>query len=916
MRQQPGRRLIASRRARVAAGVVLACALVLGPAGGEGWARRAQGVEVPASLVAEVAIRVKELAADSPQYAGYQAEVSNIQSLAELEGIVGAIAPAFVDPADDLPYSTQGAQGSADLLQWSAGWLPPTAPAKAQLAEVQQAVDALTWRAVAAYDSGTPSGAELIKFVTEPSGDTGVCNQDTNTKLEDDASSLLARAKYGEPAVLSTTSPKPQGYSWVFSDGFGTLVLGDYYGFGHGTIEVDVTRSIDVIPLAQVERDGTVAPVDQATLFFVGRTGLGLRTAGTSNPPPDMSATITARPVPAGWEASGRDWDLRSGPGASLGTVAYTAAGSSHKLPLPSALLRSIRTSVRTPVALALGTAPQEPPPAFPPKDGDLTGCGRWNESVATYDQVLVYHQTFAAQPVGLATVSGDVRDRAGGALAKVRLEAIGRTLAGRSVRSEAFTDQRGEYRLELQPGSYLVRPQGEPPGQPLGGLWATTSCAPGCQLSPRNPGSATVVLGAHGSTRLNLVYRLADLVAESVEVTQAVQDDTWLRPASVAVPGFAGPLRGGDYTGVPLVEGVSTVVRLYAYEAPGFGASPVDGVGARLLGYRREGNELVELPGSPLSPYALAGTGSRLLTVGPTLPRDRTVDDGAYTFDLPPSWTKVGELTLVGEVDPAVGDRRPIADCCDQKTAFALTGIPVRAIKKIVVTPVEVVYRWPTQPHALTVPDFKFDWKRVEDVLPLPRDAFELKPYPQRVVSLTPEVGALRRRYQLTQPDLSDCITSTPCRSAFHRDVLGAIAALHLPNGPRNFVIGYMIPADGVTSHTGGIAAVGDWHPSRPLSGLAHEFMHLLGFHHASDACKGGDFDNGGSFDPWPPDQRGYIQGIGLDKSSRGFPYRILAPNSAIDHWYDVMSYCNQGDDADTWISTRNWTRFVDELG
>ena len=163
---------------------------------------------------------------------------------------------------------------------------------------------------------------------------------------------------------------------------------------------------------------------------------------------------------------------------------------------------------------------------------------------------------------------------------------------------------------------------------------------------------------------------------------------------------------------------------------------------------------------------------------------------------------------------------------------------------------------------------------------------------------------------------DLSDCVANKPCRTAFHRDVLDALEALDLPQGPRTFVMGYMNVPDGVASHSGRVAAVGTWNPPRPLSGLAHEFMHELGFHHASDACEGALEENGGKYDPWPPDQRGYIQGVGLDKSSRGFPYRIIAPDFATPHWYDIMSYCNQGSDADTWISTRNWTRFVDELG
>ena len=122
---------------------------------------------------------------------------------------------------------------------------------------------------------------------------------------------------------------------------------------------------------------------------------------------------------------------------------------------------------------------------------------------------------------------------------------------------------------------------------------------------------------------------------------------------------------------------------------------------------------------------------------------------------------------------------------------------------------------------------------------------------------------------------------------------------------------------------------------PSRPLTDVAHEIGHMFGLVHASLACGGGT--GGQTGQPWPPDQLGYIDGIGLD---------IAAPNAALLNSYpvvagppppglsnlssgnptqymDFMSYCagTGGENAngtlggsDAWISVRNWDYIATE--
>ena len=86
-----------------------------------------------------------------------------------------------------------------------------------------------------------------------------------------------------------------------------------------------------------------------------------------------------------------------------------------------------------------------------------------------------------------------------------------------------------------------------------------------------------------------------------------------------------------------------------------------------------------------------------------------------------------------------------------------------------------------------------------------------------------------------------------------------------------------------------------------RPLTSVAHEMFHqVFALHHASTACGGGS--NGQVGVSWPPDQMGYLDGIGLNMSSAPFqfiadgldnasPYCTSCGNQS--HAYDFMSYC-----------------------
>ena len=94
-----------------------------------------------------------------------------------------------------------------------------------------------------------------------------------------------------------------------------------------------------------------------------------------------------------------------------------------------------------------------------------------------------------------------------------------------------------------------------------------------------------------------------------------------------------------------------------------------------------------------------------------------------------------------------------------------------------------------------------------------------------------------------------------------------------------------------------------------RPVSGMAHEMGHALGLVHADQTCGGNA--NGQATEPWPPNNDGALDGVGLNTGDGVRPYATIQSTST-NPVYDLMSYCTNGVDANAWISVRNWNREV----
>lgn len=92
----------------------------------------------------------------------------------------------------------------------------------------------------------------------------------------------------------------------------------------------------------------------------------------------------------------------------------------------------------------------------------------------------------------------------------------------------------------------------------------------------------------------------------------------------------------------------------------------------------------------------------------------------------------------------------------------------------------------------------------------------------------------------------------------------------------------------------------------------MAHELMHQAGLLHASGSC--GDAQTQLS-KPWPPDFRGRLQGIGLDRRTGSGPkpgtYAVFADGPAPTEAFDIMSYCAHLQPASAWLSAQYWDDF-----
>jgi hypothetical protein len=382
------------------------------------------------------------------------------------------------------------------------------------------------------------------------------------------------------------------------------------------------------------------------------------------------------------------------------------------------------------------------------------------------------------------------------------------------------------------------------------------------------------------------------DVSALALEITQGIQELRTPRPERFhSIAGLTSPHLGRRYDGVPLVAGKRhTAVLLYATADATARLTRLRGVKAALWGFR----DGAPLPGSPLLP---AG-GPRDLGVEPW-PETRYRPGGAYVFILPFGWTH-GTVTLVGEVNPAVLTPR-IPECglrCTVDNLFALTNVSFTRAQGVDVFSVAMTYRVggetrrpPDRPGPVYDSSAKL----------LPAAAFFAPPY-EATIDITEGLDGLARDNGFDtlaaclrdpEPDEDENCAERASRYALRRCVRWNDAN---PRRGKTMCLQRGLRGRAYVNSEPGIAE-----PERPITSVAHELVHMLGRQHASDCGDGGGGD-------WPPDERGYIQGIGLDIDPGTGATRVLAPDypDVDTQFYDLMSYCAGG--ATAWMSVRNW--------
>jgi hypothetical protein len=440
-----------------------------------------------------------------------------------------------------------------------------------------------------------------------------------------------------------------------------------------------------------------------------------------------------------------------------------------------------------------------------------------------------------------------------------------------------------------------------------------TLTAAPGAPAAQSVPVTITAPAGSvsHSATiQVTVVVQTTyGLRIKGIEITQGIQ--TSALPQRGADPSAPVP-----YSGVKLVYGKPTVVRVYA-DAPN---APLPGVPAgpmTLSGYDESGRAL---PGSPLEtsfgPSTLLDSGSSAVLFS-----ERASLTGGYEFVIPPSWL-ASRLTLTATLSPSppssfTGGPPAAVPCTDPAcvalATFTLTGIPQRLMTGTFSPDTVQLAVNGKSPNVVN----PFWWASY--VLPV-------GVYPASAA------GTIDITW-ITQGCPTGLGNLCEGRGAQNSETLSTLEdfASHYDNGQGAALVGVSTPyksssgketislgdeGGGVGEDSEGVAVVD---ANRPLTDVAHELGHMFGLHHASPECGGGqdndsDDSGGQKGEAWPPDEQGYIGGIGLNVNSPfGPPYEVVARPP---QFFDFMSYCAgvnpKGDftlgNANAWISVRNW--------
>jgi hypothetical protein len=366
------------------------------------------------------------------------------------------------------------------------------------------------------------------------------------------------------------------------------------------------------------------------------------------------------------------------------------------------------------------------------------------------------------------------------------------------------------------------------------------------------------------------------------MEVTQGIQREKIQLNTGNPVP----------YQGVKLIMGGKTVVRVFANQVEGEYTPRMYAFLRGTTPHPRWGEE-------PLGGL-LPDNGPRTLMHGDlgVTYAERVDPDGAYVFTLPWSWTTHGSIKLQAVLNDGWGS---VPECagCESDNSMVVTDIWFEPRSQITISPVEIIWR-DAKGNTIRPPADPVEvFSRTASISPLPEGGLDVRPY----------AGVI---------DITDLVNQNLDRDTLQDLVLSQINEFEVNHNLEGYTIGVVQGQDLGLEKPVTFCC---WPPrveqmaivsnNRPLTSVAHEFYHQLAYYHAGLSCP-----RGFPTISWPPDDRGLIQGIGLDRQIGSGPqpgtYRIIAPGAPKQpaEWFDFMSYCANGED-DAWISVRNWDAF-----
>ena len=422
-------------------------------------------------------------------------------------------------------------------------------------------------------------------------------------------------------------------------------------------------------------------------------------------------------------------------------------------------------------------------------------------------------------------------------------------------------------------------------------------------------PGSNTITAWVEDGTLRTASHPVTidvaqvNLSATNLEVTQAIQSEVPIVAASAGGP------RAAAYNGVPLGAGRATVARFWTGVDLGTGPGPLSFTPALLYGYR--GGVSLGAPITSIEGTRSLGTTNSVLPPGPTVAQRSDGTSQAFTFRLPPDWTK-GTITLEAVVNPGSG---AVTECdgCEADNAITLTGVAFTPVRGETISPLEMV----TSGAGGSVNHPRADWSGIFTVMPF---GVTLNRYRGQIdISDGASVGSRKTRQSMALSKLLDWVDHNGTPPG------------HLIAMSEGQDLG-LTATRLVCCHTHlGIDTVAQVEATRPLTSVAHEFGHEVGLAHAGthgplpgdpskDRACGGDSD-GQNGTNWPPDQRGLVAGIGVDpRTGSGGSAATLRVMGLVDgagnplNFFDFMSYCASDRAGNAWISVRNWERLLRE--